>query len=263
MDVTIISHTGLGNNIAMIGAINYLLDIYNNVYFLCKETHIKNLNIIYSNSRIFLISFKSEDEYYARFNILIPRYSIKNMDVLIAGSYHKKNFISKIKNPKMVEQVKNNNYNIVNRFNFIKDFYEDIKLDLSIFYNYFKINSTDTSLSLHNDIKNYNIIFLHTQTSSNNINLIKYIDNLIELEDNIIICPNKNIYTKDNKKYNLAEAYVNLLVPYYIDIIYNSKHIYIVDSCFSTIIIPLIYNKQINPIECKIFNREDGSIIFN
>ena len=39
MDVTILSHSGLGDNIAMIGAVYYLLNIYNNIYFLCKETH--------------------------------------------------------------------------------------------------------------------------------------------------------------------------------------------------------------------------------
>ena len=84
------------------------------------------------------------------------------MDVLISGSYHKKNFISKIKNKKMFEITKNNNFYISERFNFIKDFYEDIKLNLSFFYNYFNINSTDNSLFLYNNIKNYNIIFLHT-----------------------------------------------------------------------------------------------------
>jgi hypothetical protein len=261
MDVTILCHNGLGDNIAMIGAITYLLDIYNNIYFLCKKTYLNNLHIIYSNPRIFLIPFKPENEYYARFAILIPRYNIKNMDVIICGSCHKINFRSKIKNPKMFNIVKNNGYYINDRFNFIKEFYEDINLDLSIFYNYFKINSTDVSISLYNDIKKYNIIFLHTQTSICQIDLIEYINNFIELEDHIIICPNKNIYKKNNSKYKISELYINLLVPYYIDIIYNSKYIYIVDSCFSTIIIPLIYTKKINPNECKIINREDQTTI--
>lgn len=262
MDVTILCHSGLGDNIAMIGAINYLLEIYNNIYFICKESHLNNLRIIYSNPRIFLIPFKPENEYYARFDILILRYNIKNMDILISGSYHKKNFRSKIKNPKMFNIVKNNDYHINNRFSFIKEFYEDINLDLYIFYNYFKINSTDVSISLYNDIKKYNIIFLHSQTSNCQIDLIEYINKYIVLDDHIIICPNKNIYTKNNSKYKLSELYINLLVPYYIDIIYNSKYIYVVDSCFSTIILPLIH-KKINPVECKIFHRDDGSIILN
>ena len=131
MDVTILSHSGLGDNIAMIGAVYYLLNIYNNIYFLCKESHLKNLNILYSHPRIFLISFKPENEYHERFNLLIPKYNTLNMDVLISGSYHKKNFISKIKNKKMFEITKNNNFYISERFNFIKDFYEDIKLNLS------------------------------------------------------------------------------------------------------------------------------------
>jgi hypothetical protein len=263
MDVTILSHSGLGDNIAMIGAVYYLLNIYNNIYFLCKETHLKNLNILYSHPRIFLISFKPENEYHERFHLLIPKYKTPNMDVLISGSYHKNNFISKIKNKKMFEITKNNNFNITERFNFIKDFYEDIKLDLSFFYNYFNINSTEKSLLLYNNIKNYNIIFLHTQSSNNTINLNKHIDEFIQLEDYILICPNHNFYSHDTPKYQLAKLYIDLLIPDYIDIIYNSKYIYIIDSCFSTIIIPLIYTKKINPINCKIFNREDLTIILD
>jgi hypothetical protein len=239
------------------------LNIYNNIYFLCKETHLKNLDIIYANPRIFLISFKPEHEYNDRFTLLIPKYNTPNMDVLISGSYHKNNFVSKIKNKKMFEIVKNNDFSIIQRFNFIKDFYEDIKLDLSIFYNHFKINSTDYSTLLYNNVKNYKIIFLHTQTSNNQINLNNYIDKFIDLEDHLIISPNQNFYPKNNNKYELSQSYIDLLVPYYIDIIHNSKFIYIVDSCFSTIIIPLIYTKQINPVECKIFNREDHSIILD
>ena len=185
------------------------------------------------------------------------------MDVLIAGSWHKQNFISKIKNPKMFELVKNNNYQINNRYYFIKEFYEDIKLDLSIFYNYFNISSTDSSIKLYNDIKQFNIVFLHTQTSINKINFKNYIDKFIELEDHIIICANENVYNKNSVKHELCELYVNLLVPHYIDIIYNSKYIYMVDSCFSTIIIPLLYMKKINPIECKIFDRDYGLNILN
>ena len=55
---------------------------------------------------------------------------------------------------------------------------------------------------------------------------------------------NDNDNNNDNTKYKLANNYVNILVAYYIDIIYNSIEIHVIDSCFACIIHPLnITNK--------------------
>jgi hypothetical protein len=262
-DCYFLGHNGLGDNIGNIGAVNYLLKYYKKIYFICKDIYLDNLKIIYNNPSVILVSFNHNNEFSELFRILTPVYKLKNMDILISGCCHKPNFISRITIPEILKRVKETKYQISNRYSFIKDFYDDINLDLSIFYNYFNINSSDYSKNLYYNIKEYTIVFLHTQSSNISINLSNYIKNYINLDNHIIICPNKNVYSVEHKNYKIAELYKNLLVPYYIDIIYNSKYIYIIDSCFSTITIPLFYTKKINPLDYKIFHRDTGNIIPN
>jgi hypothetical protein len=255
--VFFLGHNGLGDNITNIGAINYLLTIYKNVYFICKDIYIENLKEIYTDPRIFLVPFKSNNETDACFKLLIPRYKQKNMDVLISGDCHKINFKSKIQNNLLKYRNKNKSYSINTKYIHIKNFYDDISLDLSIYYNYFNIDSSTKSIELYENIKHYNIIFMHSIAGNNKkIDLTEYINKFIDNENDIIISADYNVYKKEDKKFELARQYVNKLVPHYIDIIKNAKYIYIIDSCFSCIIIPLSYRNELNTIEYKIFNRD-------
>lgn len=254
--VFFLGHNGLGDNIINIGAINYLLSIYENVYFICKDIYIQNLKEIYTHPRIFLVPFKSNNETEARFKLLIPRYKQKNMDVLISGDCHKLNFKSKIQNNKLKYRKKNNDYSIDAKYIFIKNFYDDINLDLSIYYNYFNVNSSIKSLELYEKIKHYNIIFIHSTASNKKIDLTEYINKFIDNENDIIISADYNVYKKENEKFELTQKYVNVLVPHYIDIIRNAKYIYIIDSCFLAMVIPLSYRNELKAIEYKIFNRD-------
>lgn len=258
LSVFFLGHNGLGDNITNIGAINYLLTIYNNIYFICKDIYIKNLEIIYSNPRIFLVPFKNENEINACFKLLIPRYKEKNMDVLISGFCHKKYFKSKIQNNILKNRKINKDYSIDKKYIHIKNFYEDINLDLSIYYNYFNIDSSDKSIELYKKIKQYNIIFIHSSASKNiKIDLTNYINKFINNENNIIISADYNVYNKNDNKYMIAQEFVNILVPYYIDIIKNSKYIYIIDSCFSCIVIPLLYKNELKINDYEIFDRNN------
>ena len=103
---------------------------------------------IYTDHRVYLVPFKSENETDARFKLLIPRYKQNNMDVLISGNCHKINFKSKIQNDLLKYREKNNDYSIDTKYIHIKEFYHDINLDLSIYYNYFNIGSSDKSIGL-------------------------------------------------------------------------------------------------------------------
>jgi hypothetical protein len=253
--VFFLGHNGLGDNITNIGAINYLLTIYDNVYFICKDIYVENLKIIYTNPRIILVPFKSNNESDACFKLLIPRYKQKNMDVLISGECHKTNFRSKIRNNNLKYREKFYDHCIDTKYIHIKHFYEDINLDLSIYYNYFNINSSDNSLELYKQIKEYNIIFTHSTASNRKINLSEYINKFIDNENYIIISADCNVYKKEDKKHDLAQNYVNLLVQNYIEIIKNSIKIYVIDSCFSCIVIPLAYKNELKANEYKILSR--------
>jgi hypothetical protein len=253
--VFVLGHAELGDNITCIGAINYLLTIYKNVYFVCQYNNLKNLKILYSNPRIFLVPFKIENKLLAWYNLLYPRYKEKNMDILISGPQPKTYFKSKITNKILKYRIKNNAHTIENKYIQLQHFYTDINLDLSIYYNYFNINSSIISQDLFNKIKKYNIIFMHSTSSNKKIDLTTFINKHINNDNDIIISADINAYAKNNAKYDLAQRYVNLLVPHYIDIIKNAQYIYIVNSCFSCIVIPLAYNKKIKAIEYKIFDR--------
>ena len=251
--VILLGHNGLGDYITYNGAINYLLTIYEHVYFICRDITIKNLEIIYSNPRLFLVPFKNDNEKDGLRRLILPRYRQRNMDILILGCW-KDCFSSKIQNNILKNRQKNLDYDT--KYIHIKQFYDDMNLDLSIYYNFFNIDSSKKSLELYEKIKLFNIIFLHsTADYKKKINLTTYIDRFVNDENNIIISADYNIYNNEHDKYELAQEYVNQLVPYYIDILKNAQYIYIVDSCFSCIVLPLSYRNELNAIEYKIFDR--------
>jgi hypothetical protein len=171
-----LGHNGLGDNITNISAINYLLNFYTKIYFLCKDIYLENLKIIYDNPNIILIPFDHKNEQKECFKILRPEYKKKNIDILISGFCHKTHFRSKIQNHLLKNRIKNNDFNIDNKYIHIKNFYEDINLDLSIYYNYFNINSCEYSQQLYKNIQKYKIVFIHTLASNGSIDLSEYIN---------------------------------------------------------------------------------------
>jgi spore maturation protein SpmB len=92
---------------------------------------------------------------------------------------------------------------------------------------------------------------MHTKSSNNEINLNDLINKYINNDSYLIICANKNIYSEDNIKYNIADKFVNIKIQYYIDVIKNSKEIHVIDSCFSCIVYPL--NKT-NRLAAQVVN---------
>jgi hypothetical protein len=251
-----LGHNGLGDNITNISAINYLLNFYKKIHFMCKDIYVDNLKIIYNNSSVILIPFDHTNETKECFKILNTIYQLNNMDVLISGFCHKANFMSKIHNKLLKTRIKNNDYNIEDKYIHIKNFYEDINLDLSIYYNYFNINSNVYSKQLYNNIKKYKIVFMHTLASNSTLDLSEYINKYKNLDDYLIICPNTNLYEKSHVKNCIVEDYVNLLVANYIDIIKNSEYIYIINSCFACFVLPLQFKNELKAQDCKIFERK-------
>ena len=253
-----LSHNGLGDNITNIGSVNFLTQYYNTIYFLCKDIYYENTTKLFEskiiNKNIVLIQFDSQNPNVECISIITQAMSnsISNsmqtntIDVFISGGWCKY-LKSRITHPELLQYKQNDNgYTI--KWSHIHDFYYNIGLDLSIYYNYFNIDSCQRSKDYFEHIKHYNIIFLHTKSSNKEINLKDIIDKYINKEDTIIICANKNVYEQklnhDNTKYELAHNYVNILVAYYIDIIYNAIEIHVIDSCFACIIHPLnITNK--------------------
>jgi hypothetical protein len=235
MNAYILSHNGLGDNITMNGAVNFLLQHYIKIYFLCKKSYEINVQLLYNNSNIITIPIDENNEYNHCKDIIMNVDKTYN-DIYISGWCHTSYLSSKITNKNVLNHTKNN-INI--KYGHIIDFYNVIGLDTSIYVNYFNIQSTTLSNSYYYKIKNYNIIFAHTQGSNRSIDVSKLFESFINDTTYIIICANTNMYSPDHIHYNLSNTYINLPVAHYIDIIKNSKEIHVINSCFSCIVYPL------------------------
>jgi hypothetical protein len=160
-----------------------------------------------------------------------PHYVIKKAatnpanDIFVCGFAHK--HIAqhrRINNPKFLEYTPDDkNYTIKPEWQHIQQFYRDARMDLSVYYEYFDIPSTDQFIQETNT----NIIFVHTKST------------MEEDLDTIIICANKNMYSETHPKYELANKYVNQPISSYADVIKNANEIHIADSYFSSIVYPL------------------------
>ena len=250
MNAYILSHNGLGDNITMIGAVNFLLQYYIKIYFLCKKRYEINIKLLYNNSNIITVPIDEHNEYNHCKEIIMNVDQVYN-DIYISGWCHTSYLSSKIKN-KNILNYKKNNVNI--KYGHIFDFYNRIGLDTSIYINYFNIQSTTLSINYYYKIKNYNIIFAHTQGSNRSIELNNVLNSFINDNNYIIICANKNMYNPDNIHYNLSNTYINLPIAYYIDIIKNSKEIHVIDSCFSCVVYPLQLAGLLNNSLVKIYD---------
>ena len=174
----ILSHNGLGDNITMIGAIYFLLDYYENIFFLCKDIYYKQINYICAdNKNIILIPFDSKNEETSCYNILNDKYN--SSDIFICGN-HKSYLNKKITHPELLSYNKNAFYKLPDRFSFINTFYNDLGLDLSIFINKFNIKLDNVALDLYKHISNYNdIIFIHSTCSIIDIDFTNVIQKYI------------------------------------------------------------------------------------
>jgi hypothetical protein len=81
----------------------------------------------------------------------------------------------------------------------------------------------------------------------------EYINN----DEYLIICANKNMYNKGNKKYELANIFVNILIMYYVSIIKNADIIRVIDSCFACILLPLLDKNKLKTNNIEIINRKN------
>lgn len=240
-------HSGLGDNITSIGIVKFLLTKYKTVYFLCRDYLKENVDLIFNNKSVITVPFNINDEKneYKRILLNID----ENIDIVVSGSSE---IASRITHPELINYIKNEKYNV--RYEHITSLYRDIGLDLSIYIDYFDIDSSKISKLYYSFIKKYKIVFLHTRGSDRYINLSHIVDIYKNNKEYIIICANENVYDIDHPKYELANLYVNISIQYYIDIIKNSSIIHTIDSCFCCIVYPLVLSKKIYLSDCFIYD---------
>jgi hypothetical protein len=269
MNAYLVSHNGMGDNLYMVGALLFLLKYYDKIYFLCKSKYYSNIKLLFSeNLNIICVPFDENDE-YNNIRIIINN-NYNDNDIFICGS-HKRYLKSKITNNKFlnIEQI-DKKYTIdfdtltTHNYSFIENFYKDINLNLTHFYENFYLHSTKESLELYDSVKKYNIIFIQLTCSDGiKLNINNLLEKYLHDKNTILICNDCNLYDIDKKninieeKYNLCKNFIFNKIINYNDLIKNSDEIYIIDSCFIGIVLPYLKTKQLKAKKVKIILRNN------
>lgn len=272
MNAYLVSHLGLGDNLIMIGALRFLLHFYEKIYFICKYKHYENVQLFFidvPNIICVPLSLNEHTEANDVHNILQANY--ENNDIFGCGFFRNSCFC-KITNEKFLNcNIIDKKYTIEfdsltnDNFFFIENFYKDINLNLTYFYEYFYLPQTKESYELYSSVKNYYIIFIQLKCSDGRtINISNLLQKYLYNKDTIIICIDVNLYDIPDKstnadietKYNICEKFIYQKMIYYIDLIKNSDEIYIIDSCFTGIVLPYAKTNQLKTNIVKIIFRD-------
>ena len=267
MDAYLVSHNGMGDNLYMVGALNFIKQFYKNVYFLCKNKYYENVRLFFDDkSNIICLPFNEENEFASIKTILNhDKYANKNIDILVCG-FHKDYLNSKITNVDFLNYPKiDKNYTIDyppitsnGIYSFIENFYKDINLNLTYFYEYFYLAETEISKQLFNDVSKYYLVFIQATCSDGaSLNISNLTKKYINDDKVLLICTDKNLYNKDNEKYYIAQKFVFNNLVNYVDTIKNSDEIYLIDSCFLGIVLPLLKTNQLKTKNVRIIFRWD------
>lgn len=263
----LVGHMGIGDSLFMIGALHYLSNYYEKTYYLCKDTKYNNVSSFFStNTNIYVITYKEKEKIPGIRKILRPLYKNKHIDIFISGSYPKKYFKSKITNQdflqrKIIKKKYTLKYDTINNTNyrFLIDFYSDIGLNLTQFYENFTLPFSIKSKTLFESISNYYIIFIQSKNSKGielNIELLK--NKYLSDNKSILICNDCNLYNiKQNPiKFKLAQEFVLNNIINYVDTIKNADEIYIIDSCFTGIVLPFLKTNRLKAEKVRIILRD-------
>ena len=282
MNAIVVSHNGMGDNFHMIGALNYLSTFYKKVYLLCKDKYYKNVSLFFDeNSNISCIPFDSKNEIISIMNIINNKFTDKKNDIFVCGG-HKRylNKFKRVKNNLLINDIelhKNEKilYNINcsqinnNNYKFIIDFYYDMNLNLNHYFKYYKIPSVNEAHILYEQIKQFNIVFIQLKSScGKSLNIENLKTRCLNDDNTIIICNDINVYPNDEKykiKKQLAEKFVYNKIINYVEIIKNAKEIYLVDSCFIGLVLPLFKTNNLkvdkDKLQIILRNNVNNSII--
>lgn len=265
MNVYLVSNNGLGDNLYMVGALNFIKQFYKNVYFLCKDIYYENVKLFFDDkSNIICVPFNGANEFASIKAILnSDKYMDTNTDILVCCT-HKDYLSSKITNVDFLNHTKiDKNYTIdyypitSENYSFVEGFYKDINLNLTYFYEYFYLPSTDISKQLFNSVSKYYLVFIQYKCSNGkHLNISNLINKYINDDKVLLICTDTNLYNTNNEKHYIAQKFIFNNLVNYVDTIKNSDEIYLIDSCFLGIVLPFLKTNQLKTKDVKIITRD-------
>jgi len=258
-----LSNNGLGDNLISASAIRFLLTYYEEVRFICKDKCLDNVKLLFhADENVKFITIDENYEFQQCRQIITNSYA--ECDVFVCGS-HIHYLGSDIKHPKILEyqQFKRDNkkYDVAHdtiNYLFLKCFYDDVKLDLSVYYENFRIDSTEESKRLYDLVKNFRIIFTQIDCShGQKLNIEGLQKKYIDDAEVIIICTSQNLYNKEThpENYEICQNFVFNKLVYYIDVIMEADEIYLLESCFTNIVLPLLKHGLLKANPIRIIDR--------
>ena len=196
LQACILTHLGLGDHIVSVGAIRYFSTCYDELHVICKKKYHLNLKLFFSDDdSIKVVPVEDDIEAHRLIRTL-------DMPILTCGIHCGRTNFDKIPDC----------------------FYEDLGLDINVFWKYFHIPTTNKSSVLFEKVKDIPYVFIHNIASNGKMFDVK--------RDEFMINPNENMYVQGDDYYELAESFLGHHLLHYKLLIENAKMIIMTDSSF-------------------------------
>lgn len=222
----VLSHLGLGDNINCIGAVRYLSTCYDEVYVVCKNKNKNNIEMFYSDDLdIKIMSVENDNNISPKLGFNYHEFLkiTEGMDLYLSGAH--------------LYTKQHSGFN-----NLPYNFYQDFGISYDVFWKYFHINIPEKSKELYdsvvnngvinNSVKDNKIIFVHNTCSTGTVFDMDKIAKILNIDINeyLIINPNKNMYETNDYRYSIVDNFVYQPLSYYLDTIINSSYVILSDS---------------------------------
>ena len=211
--VLLIGHCGLGDAVAMIGCVYYLLKEYIKVYFMCTPNYVGNVERLFEgNGKVKVIPFPGPWFWLNQKEIDKLQKENGFDDVLnLCFQGHLGTLTCKTLSSYSEEVDVRLKVAYFANMDHIFKMYKRGGVDLNYYYKYFKINSTPLSLRLGGIAKSFKTMFVHLDSSRGEF-YPKVIDAHLNDRNWLVISPNKNLYPKEHRLHLIAEMFVGFLV---------------------------------------------------
>lgn len=225
----VLTHLGLGDMITANGMVRYLSTQYERVVVVCKNNSLKNVSALYADDPTIEIYPVASD------SVISPRYGAP---------------VALLNRIKETYDLYCTGFHVQGRSPVIKDlpfsFYDDVKMDYSVFWKYFHAPTTSTSKELLNNITSRGIsdfVFIHNTSSTGEVFSVDAALSRFRIDPNstLIINTAKNIYPSTHPFYEIAQPFVMALIIDYKSVIENASKIFVSDSslfCFAMNLTP-------------------------
>jgi GNAT superfamily N-acetyltransferase len=213
----ILTHLGLGDNITATPAVRYFSTLYDEIIVIAKKRNAANVRSFYADDpTIFILEINDDDSDLYVDNKKMLRTLAETHKIITCGCH------SPSQKP----------YTYL-PFNF----YDDMGLSYSIFWDYFHIPSNEESKEMFKIIRDNNIsnyIFMHNTSSQGIVfNSEKALNHFnINKNDTLIINPNINMYNESDIFYDIAKQFINKPLIQYVDTLINADMMLMSDSSF-------------------------------